>query len=119
MSCRVCVQDPKARKAWGCDEELSPNEATNSILCTACAGVREFVFGDERVPCPECKGEGFIPLLRCPNIMLDDPQLRLFLSAYNLVSCGILPVPGGLLVQTNWFLEACRFMTGCLSEIKD
>lgn len=106
MSCRICRTSPEARRKWGCDAPLRPEEAVDHVRCPRCwdaEGLRRF--------CERCDGRGTVPLLRCPNAVLrGDPSVGLFLRCYDLLQVGILPGRGGLLDQTNLFLEACSTM---------
>jgi len=106
MSCQTCQSSPEARRKWGCDEPLRPEDAANHVRCPRCRDIDA-----AKRHCSRCGGRGTVPLLRCPNAVLrEDPSILNFLRCYDFLQVGILPGPGGLLGQSNLFLEACSVM---------
>ncbi len=106
QNCRTCRTSPEARERWGCDRPLERSAATDSVECPRCDAVPSRMGG-----CSRCRGEGRIPILRCPNVVLgSDPGFALFLDCYDLLQQGILPAPGGAFAQAHQFLEASRRM---------
>lgn len=82
-------------------------------LCKSCHGkCREDFTEPVEVQCPfcrevgcdYCKDQGTIPIASCPR---QEIGLEMATAIGITVQCsnGILPVTGGLLQQTNWFLE--------------
>lgn len=82
------------------------------MICQSC-GVRECDITEEsfaRVECPECSGlgcehceEGTWRLTECGRKFVGNLARAINLTSY--AEKGILPETGGLLVQSNWFLE--------------
>ena len=76
-----------------------------SIQCTECAGLG----------CMHCQG-GDYDLTTCPDKYCGS---MLELSYYvGMTEHGLLPESGGLLDQTNWFIEANRYLTSQRNGIK-
>lgn len=63
-----------------------------------------FCHGD-RADCPECAGTNEIPILRCPNAIVQRVHRDAVLAATQ-VEHGILPAAGGLFDQAATFVDA-------------
>ena len=99
VKCGRACDDAAVRERWGCDKDADP--AGYTVPCWHCDGK------DAR--CVECKGEGRLPVPRCPSRCLT-ADVRLVLRAFWFKRDQILPVSGGWLDQTEAFLAACRVL---------
>lgn len=91
MLCKSCV---------GQCRELASEAEPLEIACTACEETGQDRNGE---PCEHCS-DGFWPLLQCPKSYIGQEMV----GAINLaVMCkdGLMPVAGGILDQSAWFVE--------------
>ncbi len=74
-----------------------------------------------RKECPECGGRGHLRFETCPVAdAFADPGVPLFLRCESVLqSHGILPAQGGLLDQSNRFLEMLAWSTRVRRMFRD
>lgn len=82
-------------KAGRCVDKPTPLEPLR-MQCVACGGAPE--------GCEACAGRGHIVFTDCPQKALNRETYD-FLRLCHLSKRGALPVGGGTLDQTQWFLE--------------
>ena len=105
-SCAVCQRDTDeartCRKKWGCDEDQSDEDwtETGGLALTPC------IFCEGRDDeCPDCGGTNEIKVKRCPWSLIT-AEHRQLVQLVMLVECGHLPGPGGWLDQPAVFIAA-------------
>lgn len=77
------------------------------IACVEC---------DER-GCERCGGTGYWRLTECPKKFIGGDIARTA-NIVTLCDKGHLPVSGGLLDQTNWFISFWQFLTSEINAIE-
>jgi len=101
QDCRVCKTSPNVRQGWGCDKAAPVPFAV--VGCHRCAG--------HDLECSVCDGVGSVELRDCPYRIVPK-HLTALLPYYSDWKAGRLPVEGGLLDQSNYYVEAMR----CLEQ---
>ena len=88
-------------------------------LCKACSDTQCRSEGSEQEPieinCPSCEGEGCshcndgaVAITECPNRYCREMSSVTTLA--DMMEKGIMPVAGGALDQSAWFLQAARIL---------
>jgi len=109
QDCSVCRRVDSVRRGWGCDSEAPTPFAY--LECWRCLG-----YDPE---CEVCKGDQRgVPMVDCPFRIL--PQsISKVVPLFGDFRNGLLPAPGGLLDQAGTFVQAARYIGGCLSRIEE
>lgn len=83
------------------------------IACTACDETGKRAGMD----CEECSGEGHVVLSECPRTYVGN-ELTEAINVASLCGEGVLPVAGGLLDQSSWFLSLWQSLKSEESKIE-
>ena len=108
QDCAVCSRVPARRISWGCDEPAA--FPFIYITCPRCLG--------QDMKCKRCEGDPRgVGVTRCPYATI--PKHILGLSPwYNDWKNGLLPVAGGVLDQSAFFVDAMRYLDQRVSVIQ-
>ena len=85
------------RELWGCDKPHA--QKYWSIPCWICEG--------QSRQCPNCEG-GTVSFDQCPWAMAPTWAFNVC-SLTDLASAQVLPVQGGIMEQSSWFVKALGF----------
>lgn len=80
-----------------------------TIQCVRCSGYS--------LECEKCGGVGTISVYRCP-FATAPKELLAIIPFYSDWDKGRLPVPGGVLDQSNFFVEAMRYLDQCIARLQ-
>lgn len=110
QDCNQCKDDPKLRKAWGCDGPTATDECAAEIACPACNG--------RPVTCSHCDTSGVVRFRRCPWQLIGFEHSELVMFAVRSEQ-GLLPAPGGFYDQAATFCDAFDFARNELAEWRE
>lgn len=89
-----------------------PGAASPALVeCVVCGG------DPPDAGCDRCGHEGAIEITRCPRRVLPAETQRL-MQLLDFASKGQLPVSGGVLDQTQWFLDCLQFFEAESGRLK-
>lgn len=88
-----------------CHGGCNPNEANGvEIECVTCDG--SGMRGD--VDCEDCKGFGYVEVDGCPRKYVRELNAVINLAA--MADKGTLPIAGGILDQSAWFVDMWQLL---------
>ena len=67
--------------------------------------------------CEECDGEGYVQINECPREMVGSEMVDA-INVAGMCSNGLLPVTGGLLDQSAWFLSLLESLNSETARIE-
>jgi len=110
MDCSICSQGTESaerfRADWGCDTD-TPHD------------LDRYPCGCGRWPdCTRCNGTGTIGLKRCPRKFID-PYISTVIRYVAYARDGHWPVAGGILDQSQSFLDAHAVVVGEIQTIEN
>ena len=109
---QTCPEGDIFRAAWGCDHDLEDIRMSRWLTrCSKCRG--------DGCNAPGCFG-GVQKMPRCPLFYLSRARVerRVFQAFALLKNYNTWPAVGGLLAQSNWFIEAVCHIGNCMNELE-